>query len=427
MRKLTSAGARRPALITAALFTATFSAGVAEYVLTGQLDLVADGLGISEATAGQLVTVFALAYGLATPVLVVVTARVGRRLLISATLLVFAAANLVSWKSPILSVLMASRIVMAASTGLIVVTALGLAVQLAPAERHARAMATVMMGVTASLVLAVPAGRTIAEHWGWTTIFFVDAALAILVAVIVWVTLPGAEVGAVIVPFRRQLALLANTRTVLGLAVTFLWLGGYAVLNTYLAPYLLEVVELSGGAVSLALLVFGVASIVGIQIGGRLTDRLGPLPTLTTTKALHVLVLIALPLMAISPVGGVIGILLWGAAAWASTAAQQMRVAALAPEASSVLLSLNQSVMQIAIGIGSGVGGAVAARALAPLPLIAAAVVAASLLLMVLMKRGDQTGIGIPTRRGCHRDRSIAKAGSATATDLGCGELEVEA
>ncbi|MBM9838678.1 MFS transporter [Rhodococcus hoagii] len=392
-------GVRHPTLITAALFCATFSAGVAEYVLTGQLDLVADGLGVSEATTGQLVTVFALAYGLATPALVVMTARTERRLLISVALLAFAAANLLCWQRPTLPVLMASRIVMAASTGLIVVTALGLAVQLAPVERRARAMATVMMGVTASLVLAVPAGRAISEQWSWTTIFAIDAALAVLVAVIVWLILPDAGAGAVIVPFRRQLALLANTRTMLGLAVTFLWLGGYAVLNTYLTPYLLDVVELSGPAVSLALLLFGVASLVGIQIGGLLTDRLGPFRTLTTTKALHVIVLIILPALAMSTIGGVLGILLWGTLAWASTAAQQLRVAALAPEASNVLLSLNQSVMQIAIGIGSAAGGVAAARTLAPLPLIAAGVVAASLVLLVLTKRDVHTRPSRSTRR----------------------------
>lgn len=387
MRQPLSAGVRRPALITAALFCATFSAGVAEYVLTGQLDIVADGLGVSTAATGQLVTVFALAYGLATPVLVVMTARIERCHLISAALLVFAVANLVCWQIPTFPLLMASRVVMAASAGLIVVTALGLAIQLAPPERRARAMATVMMGVTASLVLAVPTGRAIAERWDWTTIFLIDAALAVLVAVIVWRILPSAGAGADIVPFRRQLAILANIRTILGLAVTFLWLGGYAVLNTYLAPYLLDVVELSGGAVSLVLLVFGVASLVGLQIGGLVTDRFSPLRTLTMTKVLHVLVLIILPVIAVSTTGGVAGILLWGAVAWASTAAQQLRVAALAPEASSILLSLNQSVMQIAIGLGSGVGGVVAASALAALPLIAAAVVAASLLLLLLANR----------------------------------------
>ncbi|ASQ99672.1 MFS transporter [Streptomyces sp. 11-1-2] len=390
MRNPGNPGEHRPALITAVLSCATFTAGVAEYVLTGQLDLVAQGLGVSEATTGQLVTVFALAYGLLTPVLVVMTARVERRLLISAALLVFAATNIASWQSPTLLTIMALRVVMAASTGLIVVTALGLAVRLAPAERRARAVSTVVMGITASLVLAVPTGRTIAEHWDWTTIFPLNAALAILVAGIVWTALPRTAPHAP-VPLRRQLSLLANARTILGLTVTFLWLGGYAVLNTYLAPYLLSVVELDGEAVSLTLLLFGIASIAGIQLGGFLTDRVGPHRTLTTTKALHVLVLVALPVAGAATGSAIAGILLWGTAAWASTSAQQIRVASLAPEASDVLLSLNQSVMQIAIAIGAGAGGLVAAHTLTQLPLIAAAGVAASLVLLLLARRRDRS------------------------------------
>ena len=71
MRDPEAPGRHRPALITAVLSCATFTAGVAEYVLTGQLGLVARGLGVSEATTGRPATVFALAYGLLTPILVV--------------------------------------------------------------------------------------------------------------------------------------------------------------------------------------------------------------------------------------------------------------------------------------------------------------------------------------------------------------------
>ncbi|GDY49498.1 putative MFS-type transporter YbcL [Streptomyces violaceusniger] len=304
-----------PALITAALFCATFTAGVAEYILSGQLDLVARGLGVSEATTGQLVTVFSLAYGLMTPALVVMTARVERRLLISAALLVFAAANLMSWLSPTLLTITALRVVMAASTGLIVVTALSVVVRLVAPKRRARAVATVMMGVTASLVLGVPAGRVVAQHWDWKTTFPLNAALAVFVAGIVWMALPRTAPHAP-VPLRRQLALLASARTILGLTVTFLWLGGYAALNTYFTPYLVSVVGLDGDAVSLVLLLFGLASIVGIQAGGFLTDRVGTHRTLTVTKAFHVLVLIALPVLGVATGSAVGAVLLWGIAAW---------------------------------------------------------------------------------------------------------------
>ncbi|GAA2353051.1 MFS transporter [Streptomyces violaceusniger] len=379
-----------PALITAALFCATFTAGVAEYILSGQLDLVARGLGVSEATTGQLVTVFSLAYGLMTPALVVMTARVERRLLISAALLVFAAANLMSWLSPTLLTITALRVVMAASTGLIVVTALSVVVRLVAPKRRARAVATVMMGVTASLVLGVPAGRVVAQHWDWKTTFPLNAALAVFVAGIVWMALPRTAPHAP-VPLRRQLALLASARTILGLTVTFLWLGGYAALNTYFTPYLVSVVGLDGDAVSLVLLLFGLASIVGIQAGGFLTDRVGTHRTLTVTKAFHVLVLIALPVLGVATGSAVGAVLLWGIAAWGSTSAQQIRVASLAPDASDVLMSLNQSAMQIAIAAGAGGGGLLVTQNLKLLPLIAAAGVAASLVLLLLTQRCDRT------------------------------------
>ncbi len=118
------------------------------------------------------------------------TARVDRRTLITAALLVFAATNLVSWLSPTLLTIMALRVVMAAATGLTVVTALSVVVRLVAPERRARAVATVIMGVTASLVLGVPTGRAIAQHWDWTTTFPLNAALAVLAAGTVWMFFP---------------------------------------------------------------------------------------------------------------------------------------------------------------------------------------------------------------------------------------------
>src|SRR5690606_32953130 len=153
---------------------------------------------------------------------------------------------------------------------------------------------------------------------------------------------------------RRQLGMLSHASVLLGLTVTFLWLGGYAVLNTYLTPYLLDVSGVDGDVMGALLLLFGIASIVGIQAGGFLTDRAGPHRTLTVTKVLHVLVLLALSAFgAGTAAAGIALAVLWGAAAWGSTSAQQIRVASLVPGAADVLLSLNQSVMQISIAVGA--------------------------------------------------------------------------
>ncbi|MCK1802617.1 hypothetical protein MTQ12_06050 [Brevibacterium sp. R8603A2] len=156
----------------------------------------------------------------------------------------------------------------------------------------------------------------------------------------------------------------------------------------YLTPYLLEPVGATGDTVTLVLFLFGLASLIGTQLGGANTDRRGHHVALVVTKSVHVLALLALPLFA-GAVGGSIAILIiWSLAAWGSAAPQQMRVSSLEPSAAPMLIGLNQSTMQLGIAMGAGGGGALVAMfGVGILPWIAAAAVLASLILTIAAAR----------------------------------------
>ena len=96
------------------------------------------------------------------------------------------------------------------------------------------------------------------------------------------------------IPLRQQLSLLRKPKVALGLSITFFWLGGYSIAYTYLSPYLLEVSGLSDKYLSGALLIFGIASMIGSKIGGFSTDRWGVHRTLSGGLALHIVMLILL-------------------------------------------------------------------------------------------------------------------------------------
>jgi MFS family permease len=74
------------------------------------------------------------------------------------------------------------------------------------------------------------------------------------------------------------------------LGVGLLLIGGQFTAFTYLTPYLQQVTGISGGAVSVFLLVYGVASAVGTFGGGRLADRAAT----TTLVAANALLILAL-------------------------------------------------------------------------------------------------------------------------------------
>jgi DHA1 family putative efflux transporter-like MFS transporter len=164
------------------------------------------------------------------------------------------------------------------------------------------------------------------------------------------------------VPLTKQLGLLKNRRTVLGLAITFFWLGGYSVAYTYLSPYLLTVAGVHENALSGILLAFGIASLIGSKSGGYSTDKWGVTPTLTGGMLLHIAALVLLtvtvsftnswlPIVAI--------LMLWSFTAWSTGPTQQFNLVRIEPEYSGIMLSLNQSTMQLSMAAGAGIGGIV--------------------------------------------------------------------
>lgn len=245
---------------------------------------------------------------------------------------------------------------MALGAGMVVVTALTLAEKIAPKGKQGSAIATVVMGFTASLIIGVPLGRMTSDFLGWKAVFGGIALLGLLAMVVISLIIPKIQ-GDKPVPLTQQLALFKKPKVVLGLAVTFFWLGGYSIAYTYLSPYLLNISGVSDKLLSGVLLIFGIASLVGSKFGGFSTDRWGVSFTLISGLTLHVIMLVLFSLVTNSYAGVLVILILWSFAAWSSGPTQQYHLATIEPESSGVLLGLNQSMMQLAMAAGAGIGG----------------------------------------------------------------------
>lgn len=379
----------------------TFVAGANEYILAGILDLVARGLNAPVALTGQLITLYAFVYGLCVPIAIALSSRIGRRTVMISAMTVYALASMLTLLVNDFWTFVPLRVIQALSGGTAVVTALSTAATLAGTQRQGRAIATVIMGFTASLIVAVPLGREIALRLGWHAVFPLVGLLGLATALSQRFVLPVLSPAASI-PLREQLALLRRPAIVGGLAVTVLWMAGYVMTYSYLTPYLIDVQRLPGGWISPVLLAFGLASLAGSRLGGGRADRHGFHATLVVSKLLQMLFLAALPAAAWllapgSPAAAVI-LMLWSVSAWAAGPAQQVRAAAMAPAAQGVLVGLNQSAMQIGIAAGTALGGlATQAVGLADLPWLSVALILASLVLMIALRgRAPQNYAGGP-------------------------------
>lgn len=271
--------AHLPVTSLLALALAGFVTILTEALPAGLLPQISAGLGVSEALAGQLVTIYAIGSLLAAIPLTAVTQGVRRRPLLLAAIAGFVVANTVTTFSDSYVLTIVARFLAGVSAGLLWALLAGYAARMVPEHQKGRAIAIAMVGTPLALSLGVPAGTFLGNLVGWRTCFGIMSGLALVLMVWVRVKVPdfaGQAAG-------KRLSL-GHVFTVAGvLPVLFVVLAfvlAHNILYTYIAPFLTA----AGMAerTDLALLVFGVTSLLGIWIVGVLIDC--HLRTLTITS-----------------------------------------------------------------------------------------------------------------------------------------------
>ncbi|WP_369244072.1 MFS transporter [Streptomyces sp. R41] len=358
-----------------ALSTAAFTAVMTELLPAGLLPRMASDLGVSEGRVGFLVTGYALASFLAAVPLTTALRGLPRRQVLIGTLVGFACGNAVTAVSSAYALTFVARLAAGGMGGTLWAMLVGYAARMVPAERRGRAIAIVLAGITLALSLGVPAGTALAEALGWRAAFTALTVLAVLLVGWVRWRVPGfpGEAAGTRAPLHR-VAALPGIATIL--SVTLLLLLGHQVMYTYVAPFANHV---GFGHTGLVLLVFGIATVVGIWITGVLVDA-HLRRTLLTALALIACALLTLGLYAAAPAVLLVSVAMWGAAfGGAPTLIQTALVDASGPADADVATSLQTTVYNAGIAAGSLTGGLVlessGAGALpwTSLPLIAAA------------------------------------------------------
>ncbi len=154
-----------------ALAVATFAIGTTEFVIVGLIPGIAADLGVSISTAGLLVSLYALAITLGTPVLSALTRALPRRGLVIALMAVFTACNLSAAVAPSYSTLLLSRIVMGVAHGVFFGVGATVATSCVPKSKSGSAIAVMMGGLTVAMVIGVPLGSWVGQLFNWRTPF----------------------------------------------------------------------------------------------------------------------------------------------------------------------------------------------------------------------------------------------------------------
>ncbi|MBA8837538.1 MFS transporter [Ochrobactrum sp. RH2CCR150] len=369
-----------------ALAIGAFGIGTTEFAPMGLLPVIADGVNVSIPTAGLLVSAYAIGVMIGAPIMTLAFGRFGKRTALMLLMAMFTIGNILSAMAPDYWTLLAARLVTSLNHGAFFGLGAVVAASVVPPAKRASAVATMFMGLTIANIGGVPAATWIGQQIGWRMSFAGTAVLGLIAIAALWLSLPRGEAGKM-PNVRQELGVLIRPTVLKSLATTVMGAGAMFTLYTYVAAVLADRTGASEGFVTLALVIIGVGFTIGNALGGRLADWSLNGATRIFLGLLAVISFV-LPLALNSHVGAVIGLLAWGAAAFAIVPPVQMRVMQAAAEAPGLASSINIGAFNLGNAVGAALGGAVlsAGYGYAAIP-VAGGLLAAAGLLFTLSRR----------------------------------------
>lgn len=342
-----------------------FIIGMVEMMVAGIMNLMSHDLNVSEAIIGQLVTLYAITFAIAGPILVKLTNRFSPKPVLLWTLLAFIVGNLMIAMAPNFTILVVGRVISSAAAALIVVKILALTALLTAPQNRGKMIGIVYSGFSGANVFGVPIGTIIGDLVGWRYTFIFIVIVSVLVGILMYIYIPNSNIEPSPNNDNKQQTKQATTGRILRpievakyLTITFLLLVANSVTFIYINPLML-----SGGHdlsfVSIALLINGVAGMIGTSMGGFLSDKLTSKRWLTIATILFIVMLLSLNFFLTGTVMLLAIIFIWNIMQWSTNPAVQSGIIEHVDGDTSQVMSWNMSSLNAGIAIGGVVGGLV--------------------------------------------------------------------
>ncbi|ANK39091.1 MFS transporter [Staphylococcus equorum] len=355
------------AMRIATFILSIFIVGMVEMMVAGIMNLMSNDLGVSEAIIGQLVTLYAITFAIAGPILVKVTNRFSPRPVLLWALVMFMLGNVIIAVAPDFTILVFGRILSSAAAALIVVKILALTALLTAPQHRGKMIGIVYSGFSGANVFGVPIGTIIGDLVGWRFTFLFIVVVSILVGILMYFYVPDPEFKASTTSTSSQKRgssyskILRPAEITKYLGITFLLLVANSVTFIYINPLMLS----SGhdlSFVSIALLINGIAGVIGTSMGGVLSDKLTSKRWLTIATSIFILMMLVLNVFLPGTGLLLMVIFIWNIMQWSTNPAVQSGIIEHVDGDTSQVMSWNMSSLNAGIGIGGIIGGLVVSK-----------------------------------------------------------------
>ncbi|WP_424809685.1 MFS transporter [Rhodococcus sp. 27YEA15] len=342
-----------------ALALGGFGIGTTEFVAMGLLPEMATGLGISEPTAGHVISAYALGVVVGAPLIAALSARVPRRTLLIGLMIAFTVGNAASVFAPSYVTLMLARFVAGLPHGAYFGVAALVAAHLAQPGKRAKAVAQVMLGLSVANVVGVPVAAWIGQTLGWRSAFALVAVIGVATVAALFGWIPRLDAMKVTNPI-TELGALRRVQVWMTLAVGTIGFGGMFAVYSYISTTLTDVAGLASSLVPLALMLYGLGMVAGNFVGGYLADR-NLIRGLFLSMASLAVVLAIFVVAVRNPYTALVFVFLIGVTGTSMVPGLQMRLMDVAEDAQTLAASLNHAALNTANAFGAWIGGVVIA------------------------------------------------------------------
>lgn len=353
----------RPPLIrwlaVVAVMLGIFSIVTTEILPIGLLTSIGADFTISDGMAGLMMTLPGLLAAIAAPLVTVAAARIDRRLLLCGCTLLLVIANAVAALAPAFWVVLAARVLIGITIGGYWSIAAGLAGRLVPPESVHRATAVIFSSVPLGSVLGVPAGTLVGNVAGWRAAFVGMGLLSAAVLVLLALALPALPAEQALRLTTLRIGLRGAGIRIALLATFFVVIAQFGT-YTYVTPFLEQVTEVSADTITVLLLIYGVAGIVGNFLGGTLLGR--PRLALGFAASAMAAAMLLLPSLGRWEFGAIALLIVWGIGYGGVPVVLQTWFADALPDAPEVASVLFTASFQATFCVGALGGGVIVDR-----------------------------------------------------------------
>jgi predicted MFS family arabinose efflux permease len=270
-----------------------------------------------------------------------------------ALLIGFAVSNIVVGLSSSYPLIIALRVVAGICAGVMWPMIAAYGTRLVPEDMHGKAITVIMSGNTLGISIGLPAMTTIGLAFGWRSVFMVLGVVVAVIAGLSYLYLPAVK-GEKLSKSNSPLAVLQMPSILIVLLLTFLSVAAHYGIYTYIT-LLVEWIGFAGG-IGVALLIFGIGSVISVVASARYIDAY-----------LRPMIVVSLGVGAVSMAmflafrGAFVishaAFFLWGLAFGPLVTMYQTAVSKQVDEAKDIATSVQSSVFNLSIMSATWVGG----------------------------------------------------------------------